>query len=363
VITFVCQWLLTAPQHFVEDTQLAAKLFGWIEWNFREDRPVPYKKLLKAGRLLYVPPCEQQTAVAVVVESKPVAAAVVAVPSSPADKALAEKEALRAAVRARMAAQNAVLGDKGLRSSQQRKASVDLAPVPSLPVPSQQQQQQQQPSSSVAAPAAGSPSSGLTTSSQDLRSSVSGLSPSTSSSCSELSLPFGWTSGAHQDLFEVAPLEVARQITWLDFALFAKIPLRELHERGWLVHGGQACPNIMRAIGFFNHLSRAVATSVVRLKQVWFVLEEENMFKRCFVPAGFCSRFSCCVVAARGPGAARSQQLLFYGLRAGRARHERGLSPRAHLAAPRKTPSERTRKRSAAAGSWCLFVVLCVVWI
>lgn len=74
-------------------------------------------------------------------------------------------------------------------------------------------------------------------------------------------------------------MATARQLTLLEFSLFAVVPLREFHHRGWLSGGnhhsfspcfcvnslqGSTCPRLMRSIAFFNHVSRAVATLVVR---------------------------------------------------------------------------------------------------
>ncbi len=335
VITVVCRWLETAPQTFIADADLSSKVFGWMEWNFKEDRPVPYRKMMKAARLVYAPKLSENgneattttTTTTPVKAVSPTSAPVVVAagggggggssstsspPPSPADKALAEKEALRAAVRARMAAQNAVLGEKGSSRASQTfgrsssmslpSAAVAAAPSPTLTSTTNTHRGLSSSSTASGSTLAGvfsstttpttttSTSSSTTTgaasaaaavstsshnlnalressssmsSSQDLRSSMSGVLPHVAQN--EAILPHGWTLGAHQELFEVHPLEIARQITLLDFALFALIPLRELHERGWLSNGGASCPNIMRAIGFFNHLSRAVATTILRL--------------------------------------------------------------------------------------------------
>jgi hypothetical protein len=270
VITVVCKWLETNPQHFVGDPVLAARLFGWMEWNFREDRPVPYKKMMKAARLVYVPPASAApaTSAANATSSPVLAPAKAEPPSSPADKAQTEKEALRAAVRARMAAQNAVLGEKQTsRSSLSYGRAVSSSQMPAVSTSSAAASSSSSSllhghgattsslsssagltSSSSATPATASlmasgsshsllrESGNLTVSGQhDLRGSAN-LSPVVAVEAS--ALPFGWTTGVHQDLFEVPQIEIARQITLLDFSLFAQIPLAELHGRGWLVVGG-----------------------------------------------------------------------------------------------------------------------------
>ena len=76
-------------------------------------------------------------------------------------------------------------------------------------------------------------------------------------------LPWGWGHEGQSDVFEVPPLEVARQMTLLDFALFVRIPLNELHGRGWLENGGASCPRLMAAIALFNNFSRALSTAVL----------------------------------------------------------------------------------------------------
>jgi hypothetical protein len=104
---------------------------------------------------------------------------------------VSERDALRAAVRARMAQQAAVLDQKN-------------ASTPTIVLSSRKERK--------VAPA--------------------------------VELPFDFAKSEKVDLFDVPPLEVARQITLLDFWLFVQIPLQEFHLRDWL-QGGADCPRIM----------------------------------------------------------------------------------------------------------------------
>lgn len=282
VITVVGKWLETCPQQFVTgDPLLAARLFGWLEWNFREDRPQPYRKLLKAGRLVYRHP-EDTPAAAPAAAAAPSPAVVS--PGAPA--ASSEREALRAAVRARMAAQAAVLGDRvsgaaashgslhsGAASAGSSPALRASAATSSAALRASTAGARKGSVSSEPAPASGSPTGALERASSqnasgDLRGSLSlSLSGSgtllAAAAVPEPALPAAWAQGPCQDLFEVPAVEVARQITLLEFALFAATPLVELHGRGWL-DGGAACPQLMRGIAFFNYLSHAVPMTVLR---------------------------------------------------------------------------------------------------
>ncbi len=266
MITVAGKWLESCPQHFLSDPRLAARLLGWLWQTFREDRPQPYRKLLRAGRLVW--------RLAEDAPEKPPEKPVEKPSPEKAAPAPSEREALRAAVRARMAAQTAVLGSAPSGSAGSASAK-DLYTVASVSAASSSplrssglNARKASTGGEVAAPAAsGSPSGGSGGLERaDLRSSLS-LSLSTSGAAiaapPEPALPALWTQGAAQDLFEVCPAEVARQITLLDFALFAATPLAELHGRGWL-DGGASCPHLMRAIAFFNRLSHAVALTLLR---------------------------------------------------------------------------------------------------
>ncbi len=285
VITVVGKWLETCPQQFVSgDKRLASRLFGWLDWNFREDRVQPYRKMLKAGRHVYLVP--DDTSVTAAAGDK-TAAPIAGDKSSGAGAAPAvtEKEAMRAAVRARMAAQNAVLGEKSTSSSSAARSGSAVSPRKMSEQPLARAGtvgtvgRKASHGGETPAPAVGSPtaaglrqsshaavplaaqSGAAGTSSQDFRLSMSGAAAG-APEAPESILPAAWLT-PHQDLFEVSPVEVARQITLIEFALFAATPLVELHGRGWLT-GGATCPQLMKGIGFFNYLSHAVGMTVLR---------------------------------------------------------------------------------------------------
>lgn len=129
VITVVTKWLEMCPHQFVEEDDggehmLASRLFGWIDSNFRAHRPAPYRKLMRAGRLVYVSPSLEEERGAAgggggsggaggggVRGSALTQSATISQQQQPTSPR--SSESLRAQVRARMAAQSAALGDNG----------------------------------------------------------------------------------------------------------------------------------------------------------------------------------------------------------------------------------------------------------
>jgi son of sevenless-like protein len=73
-------------------------------------------------------------------------------------------------------------------------------------------------------------------------------------------------SAAHIELFDLNPIEVARQITLIEFRLFQAIQVVELQEQRWnSAEKDTLCPNVMVVIRRFNMMSNFVQSQVVRV--------------------------------------------------------------------------------------------------
>lgn len=70
--------------------------------------------------------------------------------------------------------------------------------------------------------------------------------------------------GSNFDLIDLAPIELARQITLVQQSLFLKVEVREFLQESWTgPEGPSRAPNLCSCIAFFNHLCDWVTTSIV----------------------------------------------------------------------------------------------------
>ena len=232
VATVLCKWLELCPQHFLRESLLPARLLGWTHRVWGPSHPQLLVKLLRAARAVWQPPTIVETKINDNLK-----------PESEAEE-LDEKAKLRAAVRARLQA-HAVLGGE----------SNSLTSSSSLPT-------------SHAGSSGAVRGSRIVTGSEGLSTrdsiSIGEKSGEKEKEEEDALLPWGWggPTGAG-DLFEVKADEIARQLTLMDYGLFVRLPLNELHGRGWLENGGALCPRLMAGIAQFNGISRALATAVL----------------------------------------------------------------------------------------------------
>lgn len=317
VVTVMTKWLEMCPAHFHRDIELSSRLFGWVENNFREDRPSLYKKILiAAAKHVWVSPSmpasprPSSDSGASPRPSEPVSPRPA---SDPPSMEMDEKEKLRAAVRARMAAHNAVLGVSSTSAPSSGMGTLKRNGSGALSAATNANRQNSSPalklplSSPSSSNLSSSPRSGEDVSERDsLSLSQSGV----TDAFPDVQLPYGWLNHPDFDLFEVPPVEVARQLTLLEFSLFSSIPLRELHGRGWLQPQPQTrCPHIMRTINVFNKVSRIVATSILRTPRLRHRAAVAAFWMRVLHELHQLNNFSACVSICGGIGFSSTHRL------------------------------------------------------
>jgi RasGEF domain len=77
------------------------------------------------------------------------------------------------------------------------------------------------------------------------------------------------TITAQLTIFDIAPVEVARQLTLRTFALYQRLERTEFFHQNWVKKQHRA-KNLMAIIAFFNQVSKFVAHSILILNKVCF---------------------------------------------------------------------------------------------